>query len=132
MIQLCRRQETPHQFKTPRSSKRLREADDPDEPRKRLKADEFVMDNEFADTTSADDTEEFCYPFCKGDMEAPPRKRDYKYPRRDSRNRHVRGQHLTKQAVGEGFDCPYEECTAFLGGDTHFLRHAEGQHGDCY
>lgn len=65
-------------------------------------------------------------------MEAAPPKRNYEFPGRDSRKRHVRVQHLTEEAVGEGFDCPYEGCSAFLGTATHFLRHAEGQHGDQF
>jgi hypothetical protein len=138
LVQLCGRQETPHQFKSSRASKRLREDDELDEPCKRLTADAFGMDDEdpFAGISPVADnakaTAELRCPFCKCDIEAAPRKRDYKFPRRDSWKRHVRGQHLTEQAVGEGFDCPYEGCTAFLGTATQFLRHAEGQHGDCF
>jgi hypothetical protein len=77
-------------------------------------------------------TAELRCPFYKCDIEAAPRKRDYKFPRRDSWKRHVRGQHLTKQAVSKGFDCPYKGCTAFLGTATHFLRHTEGQYSDCF
>ena len=139
IMQLCSRQETPHQFKALRTSKRLQDADNLDEPYKRLKVDDFVIykDDPFPNIPSATDTanvtavELYC-PFCKCDREAGSRKREHKYPRRDSWKRHVRGQHLTEQAVGEGFDCPYEGCTAFLGTAIHFLRHAEGQHGDCY
>jgi hypothetical protein len=138
LVRLCGRQETPHQFKASRSNKRLREVDDHDEPCKRLKVDYFVMDEEdpFADITpvddtAMDDTTELCCPFCKwGDEEAGPHKREHKYSRRDSRKRHVEDQHLTERAVGEGFDCPYERCTAFLGTAAHFLSHAERQHDD--
>jgi hypothetical protein len=138
MVQLCSRQETPHQFKASRTSKRLREADDFHDPCKRLKTDEYVIDEEapFADISPVTDyargmTELRC-PFCQCDLEAGPRKRNYTFPRRDSWKRHVRGQHLTEHAVGEGFDCPYEGCSAFLGTATHFLRHAEGQHGELF
>ena len=90
----------------------------------------------FADISSGTDnakgTAELRCPFCESDIEAAPRKRNYTFPRRDSQKRHVRAQHLTQNAVGEGFDCPYQGCTAFLGTATHFLRHAEGQHGECF
>jgi hypothetical protein len=138
IVQLCWRQETPHQFKASRSSKRRQEADDCSEPCKRLKADEFVIDNEnpFAGILSVTDnakgTAELRCPFCEYDREAAPRKRNYTFPRRDSQKRHIRAQHLTQHAIGDGFDCPYEGCTAFLGMATHFLRHAEGQHGNLF
>ncbi|KIM93318.1 hypothetical protein OIDMADRAFT_184762 [Oidiodendron maius Zn] len=138
MVRLCSRQETPHQFKASRTSKRLREVDDFSDSCKRLKADVYVIDEEdpFADilpvTDDEKDTTEFRCLFCQCDLEAGPRKRNYTFPRRDSWKRHVRSQHLTELAVGEGFDCPYEGCTSFLGTATHFLRHAEGQHGDLF
>jgi hypothetical protein len=136
LVQLCGRQETPHQFKASRGRKRLRDTDELDEPCKRLKVDNFIMDEEdpFADITLVDDTAvdsraELCCPFCKwGDEEAGPRKKKYKFSRRDSRKRHVQDQHLTKQAIGEGFDCPYDGCTAFLGTAMHFLSHEERHH----
>lgn len=138
IVRLCSRQETPHQFRASRTSKRLQEVDDFSDSFKRLKADVYVIDEEdpLADispvTNNAKDTTEFRCPFCQCDLEAGPRKRNYTFPRRDSWKRHVRGQHLTEHAVGEGFDCPYEGCLAFLGTATHFLRHAEGQHGECF
>ena len=138
LVKLCGRQETPHQFKASRSSKRRRETDDFDELDKRLKVDEIAMDDEelFADispvTDNAKGKTKLRCPFCECDIEAAPRKRNYTFPRRDSQKRHVRGQHLTEHAVGEGFDCPYNGCSAFLGTATHFLRHAEGQHGDLF
>jgi hypothetical protein len=138
IVQLCGRQETPHQFKASRTSKRMREADDVHHTYKRLKAEEFLIEDEdpLADispiTDNAEGTTELRCPFCDCDMEAAPRKRNYEFPRRDSRKRHVRAQHLTEHAVGDGFDCPYEGCSAFLGTATHFLRHAEGQHGDLF
>jgi hypothetical protein len=139
LVQLCRRQETPHQFKASRSSKRLREVNNFDKPCKRLKVHDFVIDKEdpstditLMDDTIQDTSVELCCPFCKCDVEAGPRKGEHKYSRRDSWKRHIRGQHLTERAIDEGFDCPYEGCTAFLGTATQFLRHAEGQHGDRF
>ena len=67
-------------------------------------------------------TPQFCYPFCKlGEEEVDPRKRNHLYARPDSLGRHIRNQNLTEQNANEGFDCPYEECSAFLGGAEHFL-----------
>ena len=139
LVQLCGRQETPYQFRVSRLGKRLREVDDLDEPCKRSKVEYTVIDEDdsFVDIPPVADsadvtTVELRCPFCKCDKEAGPRKREHKYPRRDSWKRHVRGQHLTDQAVGEGFDCPYGGCDAFLGTATQFLRHAEGQHCDCF
>ena len=96
------------------------------------------MDNEdlFADillvTNNAKGKTKLRCPFCEYDIEVSPCKRNYTFPRRDNRKRHVRWQHLTEHAVGEGFDCPYGGCSAFLGTATHFLRHAEGQHCELF
>ena len=99
-----------------------------DKPCKRSKVEYIVIDEDhaFADIPLVADTVIVSTvglrsPFCRCD-EAGPRKREHEYPRRDSRKRHVRAQHLTDQAVGEGFDCPYEGCMAFLGTATHFLK----------
>jgi hypothetical protein len=90
-----------------------------------LLADIPQVDDIVMDTTAG----LFC-PFCKwGDEEAGPRKREHKYCRPDSLKRHARSQQLTERAVGEGFDYPYEQCTAFLGTAMHFLSHAERHHG---
>jgi hypothetical protein len=67
-------------------------------------------------------------PFCRRDEEAGPRKRKYTFSRPDSLERHLRDQHLNDWAPYEGFNCPYEECSAFLGGVTHFLSHRQRQH----
>jgi len=67
--------------------------------------------------------------FCKWvDEEAGPRKRDHMFSRIDSLGRHIRAQHLCPRAAGEGFDCPYQGCSAFLGSAVHFLSHTERQH----
>jgi hypothetical protein len=68
--------------------------------------------------------------FCKwGNEEAGPLKRKYIFSRADSLGRHVRVQHLENRAAGEGFDCPYRGCSAFLGSADHFLNHTQRQHG---
>jgi hypothetical protein len=65
-------------------------------------------------------------PFCKWcDKEAGPQKRAYIFSRSDSLERHLRVQHLNNRAPDEGFDCPYEGCSAFLGGVMHFLSHRQ-------
>jgi hypothetical protein len=70
--------------------------------------------------------------FCRWvDVEAGPRKRKYIFSRVDSLDRHIRTQHLRFRAAGEGFDCPYQGCSAFLGGTEHFLSHTARQHGLC-
>jgi hypothetical protein len=72
LVQLCRQQETPHQFKALRSSKQLQEADNLDELCKRLKVNDFVMDKEdpfadipLVDDTAKDTTAELYCPFCR-------------------------------------------------------------------
>ena len=60
-----------------------------------------------------------CCPFCN---------RNYEYARPDSLGRHVRDQHLAEQDEDEGFDCPYEGCSALLAGAVYFLDHAKRQH----
>jgi hypothetical protein len=71
----------------------------------------------------------FC-PFCRwGDEEVGPQQRNYVYARPDSLGRHIRDQHLAERDANEGFDCPYEGCSAFLGGAIYFLDHTERQHG---
>jgi hypothetical protein len=75
-------------------------------------------------------TPELCCPFCRWeDEEVGPRKRNHVYARPDSLGRHIRDQHLTERDANEGFDCPYEGCSAFLSGGMHFLNHAARQHG---
>jgi hypothetical protein len=68
----------------------------------------------------------FC-PFCRwGDEEVGPRKRNHVYARPGSLGRHIRDQHLAERDPNEGFDCPYERCSAFLGGGMYFLNHTRG------
>ena len=75
-------------------------------------------------------TPNLCCPFCRwGDEEVGPRKRDNEYARPDSLGRHIRDQHLAERDANEGFDCPYEGCSAFLGGGMHFLNHTARQQG---
>ena len=69
------------------------------------------------------------YAFCKWvDEEAGPRKQDHVFSRIDSLGRYIRAQHLCPRAAGEGFNCPYQGCLAFLGSTVHFLSHTERQH----
>ena len=37
--------------------------------------------------------------------------------------------YLKNRAAGEGFDCPYQGCSAFLGSAEHLLNHTQRQHG---
>jgi hypothetical protein len=140
---LCKRQETPYQFRKSRKTSWPAEAadtamdiDPPAPLAAQLPVDVTVPAT--ADLNPSDDrlhdllakvVELYC-PFCKwGGEEVPPRKRNHLYARPDSLGRHIRDQHLADQDANEGFDCPYEECSAFLGGTEHFLNHTECQHG---
>jgi hypothetical protein len=68
--------------------------------------------------------------FCRwGDKEVGSRKWKYLFSHPNSLGRHVRVQHLRNQTVHRGFDCPYRECSAFLGNVEHFLNHTERQYG---
>ena len=51
------------------------------------------------------------------------------YTRPDSLGRHIRDQYLSERDANEGFDCPYEGCSAFLGGAEHFLNYIGRQYG---
>jgi hypothetical protein len=68
--------------------------------------------------------------FCKWvDEEAGPRKREHVFSRINSLGRHIRAQHLCPRAAGEGFNCPYQGCSAFIGSALHFVTHMKYQYG---
>jgi hypothetical protein len=126
LVELCKRQETPHQFKKPPRSTNTADIsmgiDHLTSPAPELSVDALVVDHPV--------TPDLCCPFCKwGDEEVGPRKRNHLYARPDSLGRHIRDQHLADRDANEGFDCPYEGCSAFLGGGMHFLNHTARQHG---
>jgi hypothetical protein len=140
LADLCKRQETPHQFKKPTKMPRAVKAadismnmDQPTPSTSRLSVDAVVRPADLNhDTDESFDepvTPDLYCPFCKwGDEEVGPRKRDHVYARPDSLGRHIRDQHLVARDPNEGFDCPYEGCSAFLGGGMHFLNHTARQH----
>lgn len=153
LVQLCKKQETPHQFKTPKKRRRpracpvyVRSTDTEEE----MEEEEEEEEEEAFQTDSVEESEEETVPdvvadmdaeeqpaiqrlycaFCKwADEEAGPRKREHLFSRIDSLSRHVRAQHLCPSAAGEGFDCPYPACSAFLGSALHFVTHTKHQHG---
>jgi hypothetical protein len=162
LVQLSKRQETPHSYKAPRTRK-SKDAWKNIEPHEQgrppyendgnpnisqgeakgnTQADvdwdtkTLVDDESDVDSIAPVEFEErpivpvlYCA-FCKwGDEEAGPQKRKHIFSRPDSLGRHVRVQHLENRAAGEGFDCPYRGCSAFLGGAEHFLNHTQRQHG---
>jgi hypothetical protein len=157
LVRLCKRQETPHHYKAPRSRPKSRgrpkthylddstdaEDEDTDVSPEEVEgtcmdwdAKTLVDEEPNADSLGTTEIEEgpptpmlYC-PFCRCvDEEGGPRKRKYLFSRPDSLGRHVRVQHLENRAAGEGFDCPYRVCSAFLGNAEHFLNHTERQHG---
>jgi hypothetical protein len=141
LAQLCKRQETPYQFKkkltnTPRPAGTANISMDIDHPAPstpRIPVDAAVHAADLNHGTDGPDdgpvTPDLCCPFCKwGDVEVAPRKWDYVFARPDSLGRHIRDQHLVERDGNEGFDCPYEGCSAFLGGAMHFLNHTVRQH----
>lgn len=154
LVRLCKKQETPHQYKTPNKRGRPKVcpvyastyADDEEEDISQGETDvESDIDWETktlpdqdsdADSMAPMEVEEqpiastlYCA-FCKWvDEEAAPGKRDHVFARIDSLGRHIRAQHLCPRAAGEGFDCPYQACSAFIGSALHFVTHTKHQHG---
>lgn len=136
LAQLCKQQETPHQFKTS-TSRTLQRA-----PRGKalLKPFELLQINDVLVTTGdssniaavvrelSEDTGLNC-PFCKCDEEAGPRKRNHIFSRIDALRRHVRKEHLEHRDPNTGLHCPFIDCMDILGGNMHFLNHTARQHG---
>jgi hypothetical protein len=135
LAQLSKRQETPHRFKRSTRAKRPTKIADarvdiaPSAPRLAEAAPVNAVAGPACIAEQTRDPDLYC-PFCKwGDEEAGPRKRSYVFARPDSLGRHIHDQHLVWRAANEGFDCPYQGCSAFLSGATHFLNHTARQHG---
>lgn len=140
LAQLCKHQETPYQFKKSAKIPRpTRTADMPMDighpapPALQLPvAAVSAMTDLNAPTDGPDGlsaTPDLYCPFCKWSPdEIPPLKRNHLYARPDSLGRHIRDQHLAEQPSNEGFDCPYEGCSAFIGGAEYFLNHTARQH----
>jgi hypothetical protein len=154
LMRLCKKQETPHQYKAPKKRGRPKvcrvyastDADDEEEDisqgETEVESDvdweTKTLPDEDSDTDSVAPMEVEEQPiapmlycaFCKWvDEEAGPRKRDHVFSRIDSLGRHIRAQHLCPRAAGEGFDCPYQGCSAFIGSVLHFVTHMKHQHG---
>jgi hypothetical protein len=131
LAQLCKRQETPHQFKRSRTSKQVPEITCvrlkvENSPASAPRPSEVTVGNTVIDINPTSGASphpgtdaDLCCPFCKRGPFARP----------NSLGRHVGNQHLAYAAANEGFPCPYEGCTAFLGGAEHFLNHTACQHG---
>ena len=155
LMGLCKKQETPHQYKAPKKRGRPKAcrvyASTDDEEEEDVFQGETDVESDIdwetktlaggdSDTESMTSVEVkkpsvvpvlYC-PFCKWvDVEAGPLKREHVFSRTDSLRRHIRAQHLCPQAAGEGFDCPYRGCSAFLGSALHFVTHTKHQHGLC-
>ncbi|PVH70401.1 hypothetical protein DL98DRAFT_136727 [Cadophora sp. DSE1049] len=160
LMRLCKKQETPHQYKAPKKRGRPKvcpvyastDADDEDEDEDDDEGfsqgeTDVESDVDWETKTLADEdldvdsiapieVEEqpiapplYCA-FCKWvDEEAGPQKRGHVFSRIDSLSRHIRAQHLCPRAAGEGFDCPYQGCSAFIGSALHFITHTKHQHG---
>jgi hypothetical protein len=153
LVQLSKRQATPHWFKVSKSRKRLQQVKKVQELSEPLPAGDIVTGTpdtvedvqKLLETTASDviadldpvehaqnisETTPFYCRFCMwDDREAGPRKRTHTFSRIDSLGRHIRRQHLTRRATAGGFHCPYLGCSAFLGCDTHFLNHTDRVHG---
>ncbi|KAF7955066.1 uncharacterized protein EAE97_000325 [Botrytis byssoidea] len=65
----------------------------------------------------------------ENNIEVESKKREYEYLHIDSLSRHIKTQYLQSRTVDEGFHCPYQDCSAFLGSAMHFLNHTARQHG---
>ncbi|KAG0645145.1 hypothetical protein D0Z07_9226 [Hyphodiscus hymeniophilus] len=154
LVQLSKRQATPHQFKLSKFKKRMQQIEKLQDLCESTTAGDIVTGTHdtiadvqlLVETTASDvivagvdpvsyaqnipETTSFYCPFCMwDDRETGPRKRTHTFSRIDSLSRHVRRQHLTRRAIIGGFHCPYLGCSAFLGCDTHFLNHTERVHG---
>jgi hypothetical protein len=138
LAQLCKQQETPHQFKASKSLKRWSQPIDCFQTQNELSEEgDIVMSTDVAvtnvqqslkaytinatidlqmildSTRDLPNTTNLYCAFCKwGDKEASPRKRKHSFSRIDSLGRHVRTQHPNSRAAAEGFHFPYPECSA--------------------
>ncbi|TVY83408.1 hypothetical protein LSUE1_G002969 [Lachnellula suecica] len=122
LVQLSKRQATPHQFKTPTSSKwRSPPAEKFQELCKPPQVDHTVMGIDAVANldhvaNKAQDLSETANLYCAfrrwGDEEVGPRKRKHMFSRIDSLERHIRSQHFTRRTA-TGFHCPYQRCSAF-------------------
>ncbi|KAF7894704.1 uncharacterized protein EAF01_010154 [Botrytis porri] len=134
LIQLCKRQESPHQYQAARSKGRSRNHITNSQTVSEDTDSNLVTISLILDATTRPDqlskvSKLFCA-FCRwNDNEVGPKKREHKYLRIDSLSRHIKTQHLQSRTTGEGFHCPYQECSAFLGSAMHFLNHTARQHG---
>jgi hypothetical protein len=127
LIKLCRRHETPRQHKASTSRNRLGnpQVNVPQAPYKSFQIDDAITDVQ----ESPESVALYC-PFCRWcDEEASPQKRNKLFARIDGLRKHVRGQHLDYMVPDKGLKCPYQGCTAFLGGKMHFLSHTALEHG---
>jgi hypothetical protein len=124
LINLSRKQVTPHQFKHSKIRKQLLKS----VAIKDINKSDHIASN----VQNLSGTVNLFCAFCKwGDNEAGPRKRKHRFSRIDSLRRHVHAQHLHERAAANGFSCPYKGCSAYLGSATHFLSHTARQHDIC-
>jgi hypothetical protein len=66
------------------------------------------------------------YAFCKwANKEAGPRKQEHAFSRISSLGRYIRAQYLCPRAAGEGFDCPYQGYSAFIGSALYLVTHTK-------
>ncbi|KFZ13522.1 hypothetical protein V501_03678 [Pseudogymnoascus sp. VKM F-4519 (FW-2642)] len=131
LAQLCKRQETPHLYKAPKSrGQRPKHPIDlpilppasPEDFRK-LSRNEPVVIPQLQGPV-------LICAFCKWcDEEAGPAKKDKVFARIDILRKHVRTQHLDLMASDTEFSCPYEGCLELLAGTMHYLNHVTHGHG---
>jgi hypothetical protein len=128
LAQLCKRQETPHLYKAPKSRGRhpKHPVDLPNLP----PASPEDLRNEPVVSVQQLQGPALIFPFCKWcDKEAGPAKKEKVFARVDILRKHVRIQHLDLMASDMEFSCPYESCPKLLAGTMHYLNHVTHGHG---
>jgi hypothetical protein len=132
LARLCKRQETPHQYKAPKSRRRRAKhpfdlpnlpPPAPQDLRELYRNDPVVCVQQLQGPA-------LICAFCKWcDEEAGPAKKDKVFARIDILRKHVRTQHLDLMASDMEFSCPYQGCMTLLAGTMHYLNHVTHGHG---
>ncbi|KAI9759771.1 MAG: hypothetical protein M1840_003088 [Geoglossum simile] len=130
LIELCKRQQTPCQYRASRKRQHISYEDEHIEdvwkPGKILWLDDSGKD--FQNLLKGPAL--YC-PFCRRNEEAGPRKCDFVFAHIDGFQKYIREQHLTLMPPNKGLACPLQDCSAYLVRTTHFSNHSKYQHELC-
>jgi hypothetical protein len=111
LTQLCTKQETPLKYRSTASQQ--------------CEADNQLVVATVSTSLSTQKpskVSKLCCPFCRHDQQTSSERKDFRYSRQSSLRRHIESHLLCPSS------CPYERCSAVLGGKDHFFSHAARQH----